>query len=927
MSIADDKDVLDITTGSGSDLGGELIIDEGAMDDSSINDAVNTAIGPETTVAGDASDTVNTVDTGATIAGGAGNDPSGSDKVTSPTDQTSPRTCGRRGRGRVRSVIHIVSHSADKGTVPIPSDGGPPAKRSRSSSNTRRGRGSRRCSPLVRPTPPPRQPTPELAVQAVEAHLANVAEMSKDYIAKHADHGCFGKRGDNIKYGSCKVIKSVGRGKLPAQFIRRWENLPDEYTGRCPDGYYDEDPDYYTDPLALNPPKSGKSEYCDDHYQGEFTVTDTVDATSDGGVDVGAGSSSMMVTFDVRPEGGRVVDMNRGSVGESVIANTITAAADSQAMEFDEEEEDRLLQPHSILRPSRTYEQGLRERATTMVIPKIVQINESGVRTYVLTDIDPRTGRMEDRRGQHIILKREREAAEKRRVKRMTAAEVLAAADDIEAKASAKSARRQRRKMIYTRRLQSSNRNKVYCGVGNFTKVGDYYIGGQAAAMTKASRFMALAVTKLARKRQNDKLITDDVDDATGSWAEVTDNASEVDFIDDGDDLTNCDLEDPTLDISLARAEDFSLVNSLWSHAKTMASVAAERMTAERIALDESTVMKWLETSMPGFGVANADGEQAPDVDAAAAAFATACTIGSDAVDDHKLALAELDDSLTRLDLDEKKVKGSTPVDAANEHVPSNPIAGVGKSTSTHSIFSAEAGSTFPSSGSESSAAAGTSATGTSGAAETGTTVTTSSDASGASTESIDNTGNDPNKADDLDASIPWDEYVAPVVPPDPLDGHEVLIRDEDVEFDPSIRRFHHRDFRPVEDNNLLFITNKAGRRYRYLETGEVDNDLIDQVTQGLVLNLFTYITIGNGFDIAVNVSFDGDFSVLVDMFFVLANIFVVTKKVFTTSHTSMPLLDLLEPTMHLMMAPPTLMETTYSGYINRNTFEIETTC
>ena len=92
-------------------------------------------------------------------------------------------------------------------------------------------------------------------------------------------------------------------------------------------------------------------------------------------------------------------------------------------------------------------------------------------------------------------------------------------------------------------------------------------------------------------------------------------------------------------------------------------------------------------------------------------------------------------------------------------------------------------------------------------------------------------------------------------------------------------------------------------------------------------MNLFTYITIGNGFDIAVNVSFDGDFSVLVDMFFVLANIFVVTKKVFTTSHTSMPLLDLLEPTMHLMMAPPTLMETTYSGYINRNTFEIETTC
>ena len=76
-----------------------------------------------------------------------------------------------------------------------------------------------------------------------------------------------------------------------------------------------------------------------------------------------------------------------------------------------------------------------------------------------------------------------------------------------------------------------------------------------------------------------------------------------------------------------------------------------------------------------------------------------------------------------------------------------------------------------------------------------------------------------------------------------------------------------------------------------------------------------------------MNISSDGNFSVLVDMFFVLVNIFVVTKKVFTTSHTSMPLPDLLDLTMHLMMVPPMPMETTYSGSINRNTFEIETTC
>ena len=103
--------------------------------------------------------------------------------------------------------------------------------------------------------------TKEETEAAVAAHLKVVGELSKDYIAAHAPHHCFGKRGDNVRHGSCVEVKAVSRGQVTPRLLRRWTSRsPTRYRSEpsvdnLPRGYFHADSDYYDDPMKLNPGK------------------------------------------------------------------------------------------------------------------------------------------------------------------------------------------------------------------------------------------------------------------------------------------------------------------------------------------------------------------------------------------------------------------------------------------------------------------------------------------------------------------------------------------------------------------------------------------------------------------------------------------------------------------------------------------------
>ena len=824
-SLVTDVDVLDLGTDIGADLSantttgdedddlGDLVIAESPPDDASITTSTAGSVVNAPSAAADElegpTDSQVTVDASVTVR----------DRSRTTTDAVQPPQSPKRGRGRgrLRSVVVVANKSLDGRCAPSP-DGAPPSKRSRSQSYSRHSGRRGKCDPMLRPTPPPAQPTKEHQEQAVAAHLANVAEKSKQYIAAHAGHNCFGKRGDTVRDGTCIEVRCVWRGgKMPAQFIRRWGRGRGMGNPDSPNGFFDADSDYYDNPNKLNPPKHGVNEYCDDGYQGPYDGTyldesklATTSSTSERAF--GANTGPVDDVIDDMDD-----DLAAGPSG-SATAGATDAVDD---MDIDTDEENRLLGPPSILRPPRTHEILSQERVTGRGRFKSVRINEGGIVTHVLADMDPRTGRMEDRRSEFTIQKREREAREAAEVAAMSVDEVLAAGAKLEAKAAEREERRRKRRKIYTNRKISALKGNVYCGVGPVVMTGDLYIGDQAVDMAKAAQLMATTLNKLARIRREQRVAKpggrvipgdddgdeDEFDDA--EWSDCTDCASELDDSDGGE-FAEADEIDPLIDVSLARAEDNKLVNSLYAHASIRAVLTAERMHADKVALDEEIIQKWLRESLPGIG----DNDE--DTHPVGADGPIAGTDGADGVDQDltgPLNALDLNDSfnlnLNALSLDDNEPAGDKVTN-----------------------FSASTGSTFPPSSSASSVI---------GAVGKG------DDDEPIAEPVTDDTVIDAD-ADVLNKSIPWHEYQA-----DPVEGeidaanvyneHQVQLTDDDIEMDPH--QFAEIGFRfagsvlsPVETHNLDFAVNKEARLVVYRRNGTVSPILIDQLTQGYVASI-----------------------------------------------------------------------------------------
>ena len=67
----------------------------------------------------------------------------------------------------------------------------------------------------------------------------------------------------------------------------------------------------------------------------------------------------------------------------------------------------------------------------------------------------------------------------------------------------------------------------------------------------------------------------------------------------------------------------------------------------------------------------------------------------------------------------------------------------------------------------------------------------------------------------------------------DVYNEHRIALRDEDVEYEAVSRSFAAAAFRPGELHNIQFVANLEGRLRRFKQTGEVDEQLITQLTQG----------------------------------------------------------------------------------------------
>ena len=177
-------------------------------------------------------------------------------------------------------------------------------------------------------------------------------------------------------------------------------------------------------------------------------------------------------------------------------------------------DEDDLTRPTSILRPPRSFEQKL--------LAKVVKINMSGIIHHVWCDIDPRTKRREDRRGQYILDRQAKKEAVSEARARMSDAEEIA---DVQAAAEAKADQKLRKMQKWernnARRLDYVLDNQIYCNENGdecITGEGvDAFEGDQASLIPELAKKMAAQITNYSQ------LVTKDANATAPTWRDTVD--------------------------------------------------------------------------------------------------------------------------------------------------------------------------------------------------------------------------------------------------------------------------------------------------------------------------------------------------------------------------------------------------------------------
>lgn len=408
------SDAVDDSDGSDTDLGlGELFIDETAQPFKPTTASV---------VAGDAG--------GASVGYEAVARRTRSRNRVRSAANTPPESDEEeeedRPRGRKRRSNSRCGTSDDGGTVVPPSGGRakrtssdpdkPAKKRSRTQSRDRK----QGLSEL--PPPPPRKDDKQEDDEVLDGYIKSIAKLHRDNLIQQANHGCFGQKGESTMRG----IHAVARGGklptscLPRGYRRRWGT-------KYPAGYFDSDPDYYSDPEKLNPPKNPTGSAA------RAAVSDEETEAGPSGLQSSQAPPPPVALF-------RAVTQSAGSAGAlevTVHTNTKTSTVDdggvndADALEIHADETDLLSTP--ILRKTRSFE----EKSAG----KSVRINLGGVQFYVLKG-DSR-GVREDRRGPYTIDQREKKARKARARELMSDQEEI---DDLNAEQARKDAKFDRKR-------------------------------------------------------------------------------------------------------------------------------------------------------------------------------------------------------------------------------------------------------------------------------------------------------------------------------------------------------------------------------------------------------------------------------------------------------------------------------------------------
>ena len=333
-------------------------------------------------------------------------------------------------------------------------------------------------------------------------------------------------------------------------------------------------------------------------------------------------------------------------------------------------------------------------------------------------------------------------------------------------------------------------------------------------------------------------------DGGSSTWINACDNVSEYETSIAGSHYTEQPTIDPDTDLSLVRADQNKLVNSLFSYAMTKATKQAEQMAADQIALDGDRIRNWLQEGIPEPVAEN------PPVADTEEGIAASESVGDDAADDRRLRVEDLDDSLTNLALNaseiDQQVSKRNPVNTRDSSTNTNSKVDSSTNTTDSSsnsddgtTMSTTSESSFPPTSDEDSVATGIAAA-----------ATTKSDTVDTETTKEKVQVPDTKEGKALDESIPWEDYEAPAVPDvsipwedyeppevseESLPGHQVLLNDSDVEFDPeqSFGRPGPSRLRPCEKADVLFYSDLEGRLRIFRQTGAHDQLLIDQLTQG----------------------------------------------------------------------------------------------
>ena len=483
-------------------------------------------------------------------------------------DDDRPRGRKRRSSSRKRDddCDDIVAPSGGRNKR-RPSGTDRPTKRSRTQSRDR--------SPdvVAIPTPPPRQMNKEEDDKALNGYLKGIADLHRDNNVRLANHGIFGQEGESSKRG----IHAVARGgKLPASCLprgyhRRWGS---EY----PEGYYDSDPTYYSDPDKLNPPKTSQKVAAraatsgDEHAAGPSNQTPTTKATAT----VPSGTASRSVTRSTNGSGAL----------EVTVANTDTSAGaqgvvhDDDVLEVHANEDDLLATP--ILRPTRSFENKEQQKS--------VRINMGGVQFHVLKGI-----RSKDRQGDYILKKQASADAEAERVSEMSDQEEYDFINAKEAKKDEKKAKKRARwATLNAERLQYVIDNNIYCNPnGDECTTGegvDAFEGEQGWQVDGCAQIMAREIVTNASL----------VPVKPPTWQATVDAVAVIEEKFDPTFSNDRDKIDPSVDLSLVRAREFKRLNGLWSYVMTRAIVESERLAGERLVVDKELVASWLaETGAP----------------------------------------------------------------------------------------------------------------------------------------------------------------------------------------------------------------------------------------------------------------------------------------------------------------------------------------